>query len=289
MASIFDDFFGALTGQQAVPQQTIIPTGDLLGQAYRTAISQAPNIIAYNQALAPGLTDVQLGVERQFDPNVANLRAATSGAILNQLGLGEEISPELAANIRRTLLETGAATGFGVSPAGIGNVAIGTAREREARGRARRAEAQGYVRSSPSLSSLYQPTGILDPGAIAADIRGVQAAQDNLANLQEDIRRKNFSSLINTGGRIAGTVAGGIFGGGLGAQLGGQIGGSVFQGSGVRGYEAPQQEGSLFGSLLNVFGGIGGPQYGIGAGAQYVDPRTGRVLTSTRASPIANV
>ena len=280
MASdFFTDLFDAVTGQKAAPQQTIIPTSDLLSQSYGALSSQiAPGLVAFNQALAPGLTDVQLGVTNQLDPNILlNYRGANQ-SFLDQLNMGEALSPELTADITRKLLETGAATGFGGSSAGIGNTILQTALQGEARGRQRRLDSSQAGTTGLQLSNqLYDPAKYTGLGAvmasgIGADLRGVQAARDDYENIKEDIRRKNFASLINTGGRIIGTVAGGVFGGAAGAQIGGGIGGSLAPGSGVAGYgqqQQQQQQGGGFTSLLNGLfgggGGIGGPQYGIGS------------------------
>lgn len=300
MADFFTDIFDAVTGQKAVPQQTIIPTSDLLSQSYGALSAQAaPGLIAFNRALAPGLMDVQLGVERQYDPNIATLRGATTKSILDELSLGGTLGQELQEQVVRNALEGNAASGFGVGQGGRGLVArdLGLT-SLDLAGR-RRAEALHAVRTSPQLNELYNAASYTGLGAnmaagIGMDIRGVQAAQDDYANMKEDIRRKNFASLINTGGRIIGTVVGGMYGGTMGAQMGGNIGGSMITGSGVAGQGEQQQQGgggmggNQFTSLLSGWfggGGIGGPKYGIGAGQQYAGP-SGGVQTSVRASPV---
>lgn len=267
MADFFGDIFSAVTGQQATPQQTIIPTNELLGQAYGSLSGQvAPGLLAFNQALAPGLTDVQLGVANQIDPSIlANFRGANQ-SILDQLNLGSSMSPELQAEITRNLLATNAATGFGASAGGVGNVLYQTASDKENLRQSRVRNALGAGTSGLGVSkSFYDPLaytqiGLQQAGGIAQDIRGVQAAKDEAANLAEDIRRQNFSSLLNTGGRIAGTVAGGIFGGAGGAALGGSIGGNLISGSRVAGRQsqAPSSGGGNFlSSLMGMFGGGG--------------------------------
>ena len=123
--AFLDDLFDSFTNQQAVPQQTIIPTNDLFGQAFGTLNSTvAPGILGFNQALAPGLTDVQLGVTNQLDPSILGNYRGANQAFLDQLNMGESLSPALSADITRKLLETNAATGFGASPGGIGRVAL---------------------------------------------------------------------------------------------------------------------------------------------------------------------
>lgn len=264
MASFFDDLFQATTGQQATPQQTIINTNDLLSQAYGTATGQAPNVIAYNQALAPGLMNVQLGVERQYDPNAFALRSGTSKSILDQLNLGTSLSPEVQADINRKLLESGSATGFGASPGGLGNVFYQTGLEAEAMGRQRRMDALGATSQQKDLNSLYNPNRGFQPQEIASDIRNVQAAQDDYANLSENIRRQNFSALLNTGGKILGTAVGAYFGGAAGAQMGGQMGGSLIQGSSVAGQPQRNAGGSGSGGMGFLASILGGGRSGTG-------------------------
>lgn len=271
MANFLSDIFDAVAGQSAAPQRTIIPTNELLQQSYGALGSQvAPGLLAFNQALAPGLTDVQLGVTNQLDPSIlGNLRGANQ-SILDQLNLGSSMSPELQAEITRGLLATNAATGFGASAGGTGNVLYQTALDKQNLRRQRQQDALGAGVTGLGLSNrLYNPATYTGMGAdiaqnIGADIRGVQAAQDELANIQEDTRRRNFSNLLNTGGKIAGTIFGAATGIPGASQIGGNIGGSFFQGGGVAGYGQQQAPGG-FTSILSGIGGIGGPQYGIGS------------------------
>lgn len=247
--AFLDDIFGAFTGQQAAPQQTIIPTSDLLGQAYGAATAAAPGVIAYNRALAPGLTEIQQGVQEQiFGPAAGALQKGYYQSVLDQLNLGGTVPQDLQDLITTNTLQQLGRSGVGATDLGK----IFGARSLLSAGLdlagQRRAEAGGAVGQLPLSRYTYQADRGFTPSEIGADIRGVQAAQDEYKNLQEDIRRQNFSSLLNTGGRILGTAAG-AFGGPLGASIGGSIGGSLFQGSRVGG--RPQ---------------IGGPQYGIGGG-----------------------
>lgn len=268
MASFFEDVFDAFTGQKATPQQTLIPTNDLFGQTGQILTGQiAPQTIAYNQALAPALTDIQLGVESQYDPNAFALRSAYSKSILDNLGLGTSLPPEIQDLVVKNALEGSAASGFGVSQGGRGLVARDLGLTGLELSQNRRNEALNAVRSQRSLGDLYKPASLYGENAglaIAGDLRDVQAQKDNYANLVEDTRRKNFASLLNTGGRIAGTVIGGIYGGGAGAQMGGQIGGSVITGSGVAGVNSGNQTSSNsgsqgFSSILNGIFGDGRP------------------------------
>lgn len=282
MADFFGDLFGALTGQQSAPQQTIIPTDQLLGQSYGMLGSQvAPGIIGFNAALAgvPGATnlpDITLGVTDRLSPAIlGNLRGAQS-SILDQLNLGTSMSPELQAEITRGLLSTNTASGFGASAGGVGGVLYQTALDKERLGQQRRQDAlnagnQGLQQGQSLYNTdLYSQLGQQQANQIAGDIRQVQAAKDELVNVTENIRQQNFSSLLNTGGRILGTAVGGAFGGPVGAQMGGSIGGSIFQGGGVYGQPRAQSGGGGFdlSSIMGMFGGggIGGQSAGIGGG-----------------------
>lgn len=283
MADFFGDIFDAVTGQQAAPQQTIIPTNELMGQSFGMLGSTvAPGILGFNQALAPGLVDVQLGVANQLDPSIlANFRGANK-SILDQLALGGNLGEELQNQVITNALEGNAATGFGVGVGGRGLVArdLGLTSMDLLRRRQQDALASGTSGMGVS-KGLYDPlaysqVGLGAASGIAANIQQVQAAQDEAANIAEDVRRQNFSSLLNTGGRIAGTVAGGIFGGPGGAVMGGNIGGSLIQGSRVggrgQGGASSPQFSSILSGLFSGMGGsgsgggsaIGGPQYGIG-------------------------
>lgn len=287
--AIFDflgDIFGG--GGSSQLQQTIIPTGDLFSQAGAMLPQLAGSEIAYNAALAPGLTDVQLGVERQFDPNIAALREATSRSILDELSLGNTVPMELQDLITTNALQQLGTSGVGTSDAGK----IFGARSLLSAGldlaANRRNEALKAVRTSPLLGQLFQPRqpfGTTPGLTMAEDIRQVQAAQDQFANLQEAQRKSSFTSLLSTGARLLG-MAGGAFlgsaGGPIGAiggaAAGGQLAGSLFGGGGGGG-----------GSILSGLGGlgslIGGPQFGVGGGQLYGDDE-GNVLQSTRAAPI---
>lgn len=269
MADFFSDVFDAFTAQQATPQQTIIGTNDLLGQTGGLLTGQiAPQTIAYNQALAPALTDIQLGVERQYDPNAFALRSATTKSILDNLGLGTSLPPEIQDLVVRNALEGASASGFGASPGGRGLVARDLGLTGLDLASRRRQEALGAVRSQPNLNTLYNPEspyGATPGFALASDLRDVQAARDDYENLKEDIRRQNFSNLLSTGFRIAGGVVGGIFGGAAGAQAGQSAGGAVVQGSSVRGVQRPKSSDGGFGSILSgLFGGGGAGGGGLG-------------------------
>lgn len=273
--AFFEDLFQGLTGQQATPQQTIIPVNDLVNQTYGTLnTGVAPGLVGFNQALAPGLTDVQLGVTNQIDPSIlANYRGANK-SILDQLNLGGGLGEELQNQVITNALQGNAATGFGVGNGGRGLVARDLGLTSLDLIRQRQADALNAGTTGLGVSSnIYNPSRYTQLGAelsqgIAGRIQGEQAARDELANVTEDIRRKNFASLINTGGRILGTGLGAAFGGAAGAQIGGNIGGSLFTGSGVAGQQQPQQANAAGGfmSLLKQLGLGTQGNYGIGSG-----------------------
>jgi len=259
--AFFSDLFDSITGQQAMPQQTIIPTGELLGRGYSTATGLAPQVAALNQAYQPIITGNQLASENQvFGPSANQLQKNTYSSILDELNLGNSVSPELQDLITTNTLQQLGTSGIGTADAGKLFGARSLLSAGLDLGAQRRNEALRATGMLPSSSMTPNVIGIPDPMSISGMIDQETAQRDNLANLQENIRRSNFSSLINTGGKILGTVAGGIFGGGIGAQMGGSIGGSLIQGSSVAGYGNKGQGGSGggFTSILSGLGGMGG-------------------------------
>lgn len=268
--AFFDDLFSSFTNQQATPQQTIIPTSQLLSQGYSTATGLAPQVAALNQAYQPIITGNQLASENQvFGPSANLVQRGAYDSILNELNLGNTVSPELQDLITTNTLQGLGTSGIGTADAGKLFGARSLLSAGLDLGARRRAEALGASNLLPS--SRFQPgtIGIPDPMGISGMIEQETAARDNYANLQEDIRRENFSSLINTGGRILGSVVGGVVGAYTGnpvggVMAGGAIGGSLGGRSGVAGVNtgAPQQSGggsNPFSSILNgLFGGSGG-------------------------------
>lgn len=292
----FDDLIGGLTGQQSTPQQTIIPTSQLLNQAYGTATNQAGNVQALNAAYQPIITGTQLANENQiYGPAANQVRQGAYQSILNNLNLGNAVPQDLQDLITTNTLQQLGSSGLGASDAGKLFGARSLLSAGLDLGAQRRNEALQATNLLPTSHYQYNPIGIPNVEGIAGMIDQEQAARDNLANIQEQVRQSNFSSLINTGGRILGTVAGGVVGGMMGNPVGGvmagqAIGGGLFKGGGVAGY-GPQQGGgqqsSPFTSLLsgvgNLFNGQG--YYSGGAGAQYMGGN-GDILTSSKAIPV---
>lgn len=252
--AFFDDLFSSITNQQATPQQTIIPTADLLGQGYSTATGLAPQVASLNAAYQPIITGNQLASENQVFGPAANLvQRGAYQSILDQLNLGESVSPELQDLITTNTLQQLGASGVGAADAGKIFGARSLLSAGIDLGRQRRSDAMSASGALPSSRFTPQTIGVPDPFGIAGMIDQEQAKRDEFANLQEDIRRENFSSLVNTGTRILGMVAGGIIGAKTGdpvggVMAGGAIGGSILGKGGVRGVGDNQPQQSQAGS-----------------------------------------
>lgn len=264
----FDDLIGSVTGQQGTPQQTIIPTEELLQRGLSTANSLAPQVAALNKSYQPIFTGNQLASEQQVFGDAANqLQRGAYQSILDELNLGNSVSPELQDLITTNTLSQLGTSGLKTSDAGKIFGARSLLSAGIDLGRQRRGEALNASNLLPSSRLTPQVIGVPNPMEISGMIEQEQAAKDNYANVVEDIRRSNFSSLINTGGRILGTAAGAFFGGPMGASIGGNIGGSLFGRGGVAGVNSGGQSGgggSPFTSILSgLFGGGGAATPGI--------------------------
>jgi len=94
--AFLSDLFDSITNQQATPQQTIIPTADLLGQGYSTATGLAPQVASLNAAYQPIITGNQLASENQVFGGAANqLQKGAYQSILDNLNLGNTVPAEL--------------------------------------------------------------------------------------------------------------------------------------------------------------------------------------------------
>lgn len=255
MAFEFGDIFGALTGQQAIPQATILNTGDAYNQGLAASMAGIPALNSYNNALAQGQVATGLGVQNSiYGPDANALQRGAISSVLGNLNLGTNLSPELTADITRKLSETGSMSGFGYSPAGIGNIALQTGLEANALGRQRQSDALNAIRGLPMSSFEYQNDRGLTPLQGMEDVSSVQAAQDQLANIQEQARAENFSALLNTGTKILGGIGGGFLGAAMGNPVGGALGGAA-AGSTVFGRAGNQ--GQSLGMLAGLFGNMG--------------------------------
>lgn len=279
----FDDLIGSVTGQQGTPQQTIIPTQELLERGYSTAKGLSSAVADLNKAYQPIFTGNQLASEEQvFGPAANQLQRGAYQSILDELNLGNSVSPELQDLITTNTLSQLGTSGLKTSDAGKIFGARSLLSAGIDLGRQRRGEALGASNLLPSSRLTPQVIGVPNPMEISGMIEQETAARDNYANLVEDIRRSNFSSLINTGGRILGTAAGAFFGGPAGAQIGGNIGGSLFGKGGVAGVNSgggSSGGGSPFTSILSgLFGGGGAKTPGINPNAQAYFANNGALL-----------
>lgn len=278
MANFFNDLFDSVTNQQATPQQTIIPTTDLLNQGYSTATGLAPQIQALNNAYQPIITGNQLASENQVFGGAANqLQRGTYQSILDNLNLGNSVPTELQDLITTNTLQGLGRSGVGAVDAGKLFGARSLLSAGLDLGASRRNEALKATGMLPSSSMTPQVQGLANPMDIANAIQGETAARDQYANIAENTRRNNFSSLINTGGRILGTAVGAYFGGAMGAQMGGQIGGSLGGKTGVAGYGTESKGGggsdggftSILSGLFNSGGSANSAGGGTGVGGGF--------------------
>lgn len=266
---LFDSILGVFGGGGGGEVPQVMSTQDLLNQTYGALQSTVPGVLAYNQALAPGLTDIQLGVQNQiYGPAANQLQKNTYQSILDQLSLGSQLPPDVQQQVIQNALQGSSTSGFGVSPGGRGLVAKDLGLTSLDLLNQRQGMALGAVNQLPVSHYMYQPSGFMTPQDIAGDIRGVDAANQENAALASAQQSNAFSNLFKTGLQIAGTVAGGFFGGPLGAAAGGAVGsaaggmfgggsgggaatGGMFGGGAGAGASGGSSIGSLFGSLLS--------------------------------------
>lgn len=278
MANIFGDALGSLFGQQKAIPRTDYDFAKTLSE---TAGQSAAANLAYNQAYAPGIFDLQLGIEKKYDPNVAALRGNTSAALAAELALGGNLSPEVQQLVTQNALQSAAGSGFGLSQGGraitardLGLTSMDVARNR-------RDEASGYVRTSPRPGELYNPITAFNP----QDVLSQNLVEQELSNkrmAEEFIRKEsNKVAMFNTFGRIAGGIIGGVATGGspMGIQAGAAAGGSVFNNpyrsdNGSQSNKGLMSGGGGIFSMMSKGGGMGGGggggyggQSGIASGA----------------------
>lgn len=267
--AFFDDIldfggqaFDSLTGQQAIPQATILDPNQLLAQSYGALNAQLPALNQYNQDLALGNARAQLGYEAAINPYANQVRSGAYKSVLDNLNLGTSLSPELEADITRKLFETGSATGFGYSPASMGNIALQTGLQQQALGRQRQQDALQAAGGLALTGAGFQPTQGLNVGGVADLFQQQQSAQDQLNYVQEQARQENFSALLNTGTKILGGIAGGFIGSAMGNPVGGALGGAA-AGSTIFGRAGGS--GQSLGLLAGLFGGgMGGSRAPLG-------------------------
>lgn len=233
MANFFGDLFNSFTGQAPQTNYNPLSPQEGLNQAYGIAQNLVPQYASLNQALQPVSTGLQLNNENQiYGPQANQLRQGTYQSILDNLNLKGALDPSVAADITRKLFESGAASGFGASAAGRGNVNLQTGLEQQARYDRARAEALNATSILPTSRYSYNPVGTPNPESIYGQLQQQNQIQNQVDNQNELIRQQNFTNLLNTGGRLLGAGIGGAVGGPFGAMAGGQIGGSIFAGPG---------------------------------------------------------
>lgn len=280
--AFFDDLFDSVTNQQATPQSTILDPYQTASQGYGMATGLAPQVAALNQAYQPIITGTNLASQNQiFGPAANQLQQGTYQSILDNLNLGNSVSPELQDLITTNTLQQLGTSGIGTADAGKlfgARSLLSAGLDLGAQRRAEALQATGMLPTSrQSLAQMSQGVlGIPNPDDFTNALYAQQAQKDQYANISENIRRENFSNLINTGGRILGTAAGAYFGAMAGnpiggAQAGGAVGGSLLGHTGVGGYQSnnPSSQGgdgftSILSGLFNRTGtsGASGGNYG---------------------------
>lgn len=266
MAGPFD-FITDLFGQtQEVPQQTIIPTSELLNQTYGQLGSALPGQLAYDQRLALGNAGNQLAYEGAINPFAAPVRTGAYKSILDNLNLGYSVPQDLQDLITTNTLQSNSMSGLGASQAGdlFGSrslLSAGLNLQRQ-----RQQDALDASRGLALTGAGFTPTPSINAGAVAQDIRGAQAATDEAANIARDTELQNknqaFKSLLRIAGAAIGGVGGYFAGNPLGgAQTGAAIGETSAGGSRVAGMSPVStpginpQSGSGFGlgGILSIF------------------------------------
>lgn len=179
MANLFESAIKGFFGQQDVPEQNYLSSSDIAGSVAAAAPGIGAANLAYNQAMAPGMARLNRQVEDIYDPNQGNLREATTKSILEQLGLGGELPPDVQAAVLRAGFEKGQAGGIagtrggrnlvgrdlGLTSLDLLNKRIGTAAQ--------------YTRSAPTGSQLYQTQDI---GFKPSDVASIDIANNNARN-----------------------------------------------------------------------------------------------------------
>lgn len=268
---LFDDVFNSLTGQQAIPQATILDPNQLLAQSYGAMSAQLPALNSYNQQLALGNATAQLGYENAINPYAAPVRESAFKSVFENLQ--NPLTDAERADISRQVAEAGALSGFGASAAGIGRNALMTGlQERELKRQAQQ-DALGAASQLALTGAGFSPTQGLNVGGVADLFQQQQSAKDQLAYVQEQARQENFSSLLNTGTKILGGIAGGFIGSAMGNPVGGALGGAA-AGSTVFGRAGGQNQ--SLGLLAGLFGQMGGSNTPLGESGGI--PSTGRTF-----------
>lgn len=221
-----------------------ISTQDLFSQAGGMLPQLAGYEVAYNQALQPGLTGVQLNAEQQIAPGTFDLRRDALAARQRDLDLGYRLPPELLDLVTTNALQGLTSSGAGASNLGMLFGARSLAGAGLDRGEARIANALAASQFRPDYFTPRQPFGS-DPGlSIAADIRGVEKFGADLDFLNQERAAASSQKQSDTFTSLLGTAA----------SMYGSGGGGMGGGSGGMDYS----------KLFKTGSAIGGAQYGIG-------------------------
>lgn len=229
MAGLFDflgDVGGGALGQRSIPGRESISTGDLISGMGSAVDPLADINIRWNNRLGPAYARTANAVEDIYNPLQRTLRGSTTKSILDELGLGGNISKEDSDRVIREALQGNVASGFGASPGGRGLVArdLGL-RELDVKNN-RMDRAANFLAQNPKGYQLYQPQTITDPNDVADLMLGNSNAANSyntFASLLKSQNNKNASgSILNMAGSIFGGM-GGMGGGGGGIEKSGGI------------------------------------------------------------------
>lgn len=289
MANFFDVLFGN------APQDTYNPLSPQQGlsQSYGILQGLLPQYTTLNQQKALADAATQQSVEAQiYGPQANQLRQGLYQMGLDQLNMGENLSPALEADLTRKIMEARGQAGTGATQLGAESGIYELALQRELRGQQRRAEARGLTSMLPTSNFQYQPTSIPDVGGIYGQLQIANQNQNAFDNYQRQQafqgEMDKYNAITSKIGMIGGAATGsfaGPLGTVMGAQTGSQLGGSLF-GRGAQ-QQAGQQGG--FNSLLQglvfnkMMGGIGTPGFNPGFGQPGMQ---GYVPSSITARPV---
>lgn len=207
----------------------LMSTQDLFDNAGGMLPGIAGYEVAYNQALQPGLTGVQLNAEQQIAPGTFDLRRGSIAARQRDLDLGYRLPPELQDLVLTNALQGLTSSGAGASNLGMLFGARSLAGAGLDRGEARIAAAERASQFRPDYFTPRQPFGSTPGMLVAGDIRGREAAIIDQMNLQQQLadaasqkasqdQSNMFTSLL---GQAAGMMGGASGGGGMMSMGGG--------------------------------------------------------------------
>lgn len=205
MASLFD----SLLGQQDRPDLSVPSTQQVLGQIYRSMPRLAEETVNYNDILAPGIAGAQRAGEDVYDPYRGKIRDLAGKMIYEELGLGGQLPPDVAAAIRQQGFEQGGITGTGVSNASQANVArnLGLTSLDLLNNRIGRGATYGS-----NTANLWQPQSLgITPGDVGSLYMGLNNQQNAINKYYSDLDFQDSMNLLNRPlqlGQTLGSMAG---------------------------------------------------------------------------------